>query len=151
MSEVDMLQKKITLKATAPSTFYINVFASITHIGAGVSFFFFPPETKLNLVGVIPLHLWSAIFITHGVVKLSLLPFSNIANWKYIKNLMLVSIVFDIWWLAETLSAILINGLLGVLILVASLWFFLITTQTSGWFYFTPTISKTDKVKHVIE
>lgn len=151
MTNMTELQKKITLKATAPSTFYICLFASLTHIGSGASFFFFPTETRLNLVGFMPLKIWAIIFIAHGLLKLSLLPFANITTWKYVRGLMLIAIVFDIWWFVETLSAILANGFLGVLLLVASLWFFLITTQISGWFYFTPTIAKTKKVKHVVQ
>lgn len=151
MNEIMELQKKITLKATAPSTFYINLFASLTHIGAGASFFLFPPETKLNLVGVLPLRVWSFIFISHGIIKLTLLPFADVSSWKYVRGMMVVAIIFDIWWMLETVSAILVNGLIGVLVLVISLWFFLITTQISGYLYFTPSIDKTEKVKDVIK
>ncbi len=150
MSEMLELQKKITLKVTAPSTFSINLYASLTHVGAGISFFFFPPETRLHLVSFLPLVVWSMIFIGHGILKLSLLPFANISNWKYIRYLMLVAIVFDIWWFTETISAILTYGLLGVLVLIASLWFFLIATQISAWRYFTPTMDKTEKIKYVV-
>lgn len=151
MNDIIDLQKKITLKATAPSTFYINLFASLTHIGAGASFFLFPPETRLNLVGVLPLKVWAIIFISHGIIKLFLLPFADVTIWKYIRAMMLVAIIFDIWWLMEAVSAILVYGLIGVLVLVASLWFFLITTQISGYLYFTPQIDKTERIKNAIE
>jgi len=128
-------QIRPALRLVAPLTFFIMIGFAALNIFIGASLFDFNFGLPLVVAGIISLHAWSAIFITHGLLILSAIQHNS---WAWLKRLLLVGVTIKTIWLFELIS-LAIRGGSPFFVFV---WSFLLYLQISTYIYFAPPLGK---------
>lgn len=124
------------LRLIAPQSFWFSVIFGVFNAIIGLGLITTTFLTKLIIVGVVPIKVWGAIFIIHG---LALLLAVLVNNWKLSRALHLVGVAIKTAWWLELIS----ESFSGVgFPFVLFIWTTLLLLQSVVYLYFYPRIDR---------
>lgn len=137
MSSIDRTLKQIRprLYSIAPHTFWFSVGFGTFNIVVGLSSLSNTIFKMVEISGLVPLDLWAAMFLLHGIALIVSLA---INNWKFTKSLHFAGLFIKTGWWMELFIFTLTHPERSPFLLFA--WSLLLFLQFIVCIYFTPKV-----------